>query len=333
MYLDLDDEARRKVEFPNQIDGDVRARYPVRVSLTATSVTNELSGEEEERQQLTVEDVGIGMDTDIIHQYFLQVGRSYYTTDEFKRRFAFVPGSRFGVGFLSVFAVSDKVIVETYKPTSTTRTVPLRLTLYGPRKYLLTERFVRHLPGTKIQILLRDSLPPGMLFQLVSRWCRRVEFPILVQEPGEDIRRISAEEPDDFTYTEPIPGSTGQMVSVRAFPIQRPGIFGELYVLSYQDESGESWAEWHRLKYRPNADPRASEPRLPSTLHCLHGITLGVESTDERAERLDFRAERFQSTLSREGARRPTGFAYHGQSQRLPEVESRWVEILTLIRK
>ena len=105
--------------------------YPVRIALKEVPFTNPLSGEEEARPLLAVEDTGIGMDKEIIRRYFLQVGRSFYTTDEFRRSFRFVPTSRFGIGFLSVFAVSDRVSVDTYKPTSPTHDGPIRLVLAG----------------------------------------------------------------------------------------------------------------------------------------------------------------------------------------------------------
>ena len=57
-----------------------------------------------------IEDNGIGMDENIITNYFLKVGRSYYASDEFKadkRRYAkgndYTPISRFGIGVLSCF--------------------------------------------------------------------------------------------------------------------------------------------------------------------------------------------------------------------------------------
>ncbi|MBR2954381.1 MAG: ATP-binding protein [Clostridia bacterium] len=57
-----------------------------------------------------IEDNGIGMDENIITNYFLKVGRSYYSSDEFKadkRRYArgddYTPISRFGIGVLSCF--------------------------------------------------------------------------------------------------------------------------------------------------------------------------------------------------------------------------------------
>ena len=60
-----------------------------------------------------IEDNGIGMDKHILKDYLLKVGRSYYTSDEYKavmlhkvRKTDFTPISRFGIGLLSCFMVS-----------------------------------------------------------------------------------------------------------------------------------------------------------------------------------------------------------------------------------
>lgn len=150
MYADLVKEGIKTPEYPTQVDEERRQRYPVQISLEVKKIKNDLSGEEEERQVLTVDDAGIGMDREIIQRYFLQVGRSYYTTDEFRRKFGFIPTSRFGIGFLSVFAVSNNVVVDTYKPSSLRGDKPIRMTLAGPRNYLLTEVSERQISGTRI---------------------------------------------------------------------------------------------------------------------------------------------------------------------------------------
>lgn len=61
-----------------------------------------------------IEDNGIGMTEDIIRNYFLKVGRSYYNSDEFRQEKHrckadpdYTPVSRFGIGILSCF-MGDK---------------------------------------------------------------------------------------------------------------------------------------------------------------------------------------------------------------------------------
>ena len=105
IYADYQVAGHEPPEYRIQFPEEWRQRYPVQLTLEERDFPNDLSGEPEKRQVLIVEDFGIGMDQEIIQKFFLQIGRSYYITDEFRRLFKFNPTSRFGVGFLSVFAV------------------------------------------------------------------------------------------------------------------------------------------------------------------------------------------------------------------------------------
>lgn len=73
-----------------------------------------------------VDDYGMGMDEDIILNYFLKVGKSYYQTEKFmieqlnwKDKFHsdFLPISRFGIGFLSCFMISERIEISTKRVT------------------------------------------------------------------------------------------------------------------------------------------------------------------------------------------------------------------------
>lgn len=69
---------------------------------------------EKEKGQVRIVDNGQGMNEDIIWNYFLQVGKSYYTSKEFEySNTEYKPISHYGIGFLSCFMLSDKVIVKT----------------------------------------------------------------------------------------------------------------------------------------------------------------------------------------------------------------------------
>jgi molecular chaperone HtpG len=138
---------------------------------------------------------------EIIRNHFLQVGRSYYTTPEFRRRYSFIPTSRFGIGFLSVFNVSSHITVETLRLSSSNSATSIRLTLTGPRNYLIVENGDRRDPGTIIRVRLNREreLSASQLTTEISKLCRRVEFPIFVDELGR-ITEIKAEQPSDFTF-------------------------------------------------------------------------------------------------------------------------------------
>ncbi len=332
LYLDLAKDGESTPDSPTQVAEQRRGKYPLRISLEQRPVKNELSGVDELRQVVVVEDVGLGMDRDIIHRYFLQVARSFYTTPEFRRRFKFVPTSRFGLGFLSVFAVSDHIVVETYKPTSISADGPVRIVLTGPRNYLLLEKGRRRTNGTRIEVLLREQMQAGEVTRLIRGWCRRVEFPILVSELGMEAT-VTAESASDFVYEIPDVSEEGAKFVVRAYDIQRQGIEGELYVFAHVDAGGESWAAWHwsQSSY-PETSPQASAPPFPESVRCINGIRLegGLMHYDylgkPLAARLDFRDGSIAPALSRmQAVQRKTG----QERERDARVSSRWAEILT----
>jgi molecular chaperone HtpG len=326
MYYDLQKNGLPTPETPTQVAEEIRARYPLKINLIDVERPNALSGEMEKRQILAIDDSGIGMDREVIERYFLQVGRSFYTTDEFRRSFQFVPTSRFGIGFLSVFAVSDHVVVETYKPSSLNPCGSIRLTLTGPRTYLLTEVGQRRSSGTRIEVMLQESMAQGQLTSLVSNLCRRVEFPILVNDLGSEVM-VASERIDSFIYEIPDVTDECARLAVRAFPVNRSGIEGELYVFARVDDNGESWAAWDWAKYTyPSKTPEAYAPDFPGTLICFHGISTsgGHHVSGPMGMRIDYRGDAYSPTMSRENARTRRAIR-HGID---PKIESRWEELL-----
>jgi molecular chaperone HtpG len=328
LYSDLVAKGLQPPQFTTQVDESCRFKYPIRVNLEEVAVHNELSGEMDKRQVLTIEDQGIGMDSDIVQRYFLQVGRSFYTTDEFRRGFRFVPSSRFGIGFLSVFAVSDHVVVETYKPDSHHQDGALRLTLTGPRSYLLIDHGTRRTSGTRIQVRLRRSIEPGAILEFLRRICPRVEFPIIVGEMDSVPTTIMAESFHDFAYSVPDVTTPEGLLVVRVFPTNRPGIEGEIYVFAQADPHGESWdrMSWAQHEY-PKTNPRACAPRLPQNLICLHGIAIiqPRSPSDSKIMRVDIRTDALAPILARNSIR---VFGRFQPDTLTVALESRWAEIL-----
>jgi hypothetical protein len=320
VYLELREKSLGQPEFSTQVDEETRTRYPVRISLTTKTADNELSGAKEEYQILTVEDYGIGMDKNIIENYLLQVGRSFYSTDEFRRNFGFVPSSRFGIGFLSVFAVSDNVIVETFKPSSQSNDGALRLTLTGPRKYLLTEKGTRKRSGTKIEVLIRKSVESEELMESIQSWCRRVEFPIIVNVLGKEMV-IKAEKPEDFEYELPVATQEKTTIRLKAYPVEGHGIQGEIYVLSVIVGNVNRWdrSYWVRNEY-PYLHPEAKSIRIPENLICVNGIAFDYSGFGrEYAYRMDIRRKMTEMPISRS----PDHFMGRRHLSRLiPELEA-----------
>ncbi len=93
-----------------------------------------------------IEDNGTGMDENIIKNYFLRAGRSYYTSDDFEkerdiysRNKTYKPISRFGIGILSCF-MSDKnnkleVSTKRYSHDRAKENPGLRLSVTGLKGY------------------------------------------------------------------------------------------------------------------------------------------------------------------------------------------------------
>ena len=66
------------------------------------------------KNKIVVLDNGIGMNDEILTKYFLNIGKSYYKSDEFLYQGkAYQPIGTFGVGFLACFMLSDYVVIET----------------------------------------------------------------------------------------------------------------------------------------------------------------------------------------------------------------------------
>ena len=302
MYADLSSSGLEVPSSPQDAPAELRAKYPISVRRYEVQRFNELSQAYEACQVIAVEDPGIGMDRDVIQRFFLQVGRSYYRSAEFARQFGFVPTSRFGVGFLSVFAHSDEVRVDTLREGAAPADA-LTLTLTGPRNYLLTEVGTRTSPGTRVEVLLRRRDDRVELSELVRSWCKRVEFPVVVDDHGT-VTRIEAESATDFVYEEPDVTQPGATMGVRAEPVKTADVDGEIYIFYRRTPDGESWAEfaWANYAY-PTRHPNAHAPRIPNDLLCAHGIAVSAESGPVLSgvtARLDYRGRADVLSLDRE---------------------------------
>lgn len=304
MYLAMAEENVKDYQNPTHISYSIRKKYPIYIRLSSIQSINTLSGEIEQKQVLTIEDMGIGMDCNIIQNYLLQVGRSYYRTDEFRRKFRFAPISRFGIGFLSVFKVSDNITIETNKPSSVSNDGPIRAILTGPNNYVLTEKGSRKTNGTSISLILLKPMKKGELTEYVNDICKRVEFPIIVDEFGNQ-SEISAESSELFTYESIDVTDNKVKYAVRAFPLNHDGIDGELYAFARIDKNGESWdaLEWYEKVY-PTKHPQAKEPKFPEKIECFHGIVIRNSYILEdfgrsMVARIDYRGRDFLLNLSR----------------------------------
>lgn len=329
MYRDLRLNNQATPSSPTKVPTEWRKKYPIKVSLRECQVTNQLSGATEMRHVLSVDDCGIGMDEEVISRYLLQVGRSFYTTEKFRKEYPFMPTSRFGIGFLSTFSVSDRVEVETYKPEGASG--PIHLVLTGPRNYLLMEGSRRPTRGTVVSVELNKKLPSGELTALVKHWCRRVEFPIELDELG-NYALIERETALDFVKRIDVANLCDDALeyAIRSIPFDREGVEGELYVYTKLTTNGrELWigGKW-ALPESLARHPEFVGFEAPGTLICINGIRINVSqyaygrsySGPLAATRIDVR---IGSIVEPNLSRRQNIIAHE-----LPPVRRAWIDAL-----
>ncbi len=281
MYSDFEHQFQgiKVPDRPTQFPSEFREKYPIVLSLTEEEGQNPAGVPSEKRMVFTIEDHGSGMNEHIITRYFLQVGRSYYKSSEFREKFKFAATSRFGIGFLSVFAVSKDVTVETARRHDTDgKTTGLRLKLKEPRNYLLTEpwdpfkeRTEQSKNGTRIMIVLDSPEHQWSLLDIVKRWCVAVEVPIIVREGGAETIIRSNKLTDKTILSDSKVDPKGNFL-LRVFDMDHDDVEGQIMVVVYQDDLGEGWCDcWGKER---GLDQRRID-RPPEVLNgygALHGI-------------------------------------------------------------
>lgn len=114
---------------------------------------------------LRITDNGMGMDREIINNYYSKVGASFYKSKSFydmraRSDFDFVPISRFGIGILSTFMVADTVEVETKRVKGQyLYDNPLKIIIEGYDSIFTVLKSNKTEPGTTTKLLLKKNHP------------------------------------------------------------------------------------------------------------------------------------------------------------------------------
>jgi hypothetical protein len=149
--------------------------------------------------EVTFTDNGIGMDEYIIRNYLAIAGMSYYRSDEFIREDLNIdPISRFGVGILSCFMVSNKIEIITYKDRNLSPPAnPLRITIPDMQRQFRIEELPPEgfVPGTKITVFVEGNKLPNKdktdrvrkleITTYLKEIAGFVEFPIIITEDNK----------------------------------------------------------------------------------------------------------------------------------------------------
>ncbi|HYF81732.1 MAG TPA: ATP-binding protein [Clostridia bacterium] len=130
--LDLDYNAVTKLLMGEHIYGEKKygLRELVQNSIDACMLMKEVAQEQKDYQfekykpyinicfnrdkkEVMITDNGVGMSLDILKKYFLNVGVSYYSSNEYKYKgYVYNPIGNYGIGFLSCFMLSRNVNVQ-----------------------------------------------------------------------------------------------------------------------------------------------------------------------------------------------------------------------------
>lgn len=111
--------------------------------------------------KLEIEDNGIGMNQEIIDNYYTNIGNSYYKSEEFYNLLAsnnieFSPISKFGIGILSCFMVADEMEVKTKRIDENDA---ISVTIEGYNSLFIIRHTDMDDYGTKTTLILRKDEP------------------------------------------------------------------------------------------------------------------------------------------------------------------------------
>jgi hypothetical protein len=233
---------------------------------------------------LTIEDNGIGMDLDIIKFHLMKVGSSFYDTPQFTDEYkGFTPISRFGIGILTCFMISDDIEIVTIKSSSGYR---IRMSTVHA-DYLIRELQVGDIKltgiephGTKISLVLRDGIDINdwSIEDILRYWVILPECDVEYYETSKPIKFIGFKTPAkalEYYYQK---NSTSVNIEWKNIEILSKQIDTEngSYDFAFSVETG-----WHPEK--TFAPP--PEPELPAI--CIEGIRVADELPGFEATRID----------------------------------------------
>lgn len=88
----------------NEVKSDYTLPFAPSIHITISKTNN----------YVKIWDTGIGMTMDVVKNHFLNIGKSYYKSNEYLfNNYKYKPIGQYGIGFLACFLLSDNVIVKT----------------------------------------------------------------------------------------------------------------------------------------------------------------------------------------------------------------------------
>ena len=94
----------------------------------------------------------------IVETYLMHIGRSYYTSNEFRNRdLGLYPISQFGLGIMSCFMVTNKIKIDTqYAGDNLVKQEPLSVEIDSKGKYVVLRSLKTDVNGTTVSLVFKD---------------------------------------------------------------------------------------------------------------------------------------------------------------------------------
>ncbi len=225
---------------------------------------------------LTVSDNGTGMTQEIIEKHLLRVGSSRYQDQKFKEEHpTFSAISRFGIGVLSAFMVSDEVEITTCsRQEEKARRISLR-SVHG--RYLVRlldkvrdqEASVLAPHGTQIRLKVRSTARLGSVLEIMRQWVLIPRCEVTVTIDGEaptNVGHSSAREALT-SFLESVGYSTqGEQPSYKVISREVDGL-----EFAYAARWSPAYRDWTIARMPNQRQPMAGSP-IPCT--CVEGIAV-----------------------------------------------------------
>jgi len=235
---------------------------------------------------LTVWDNGTGMTQSTIDRHFLKVGSSLYQDEEFRKTHPdFSAISRFGIGVLSTFMISDEIEVTTCHPDEPqARTLSLR-SLHGKYLVRLTDKDSQDLPknihphGTRITLKVRNRAELKDPESILRHWILFPRCKVTVTIDGGAPVSIGFSDPKEALEKElkrlrmsPEPENSEQPKdrAVKVVQASKNGV-----TLAYAVQWSSNFREWTFLQ--GNYGPR-ERTQVLVTGSCIEGVRVDFPS-------------------------------------------------------
>ncbi len=137
---------------------------------------------------LSIEDNGIGMNNDIFKNYFLQIGKSYYSSQNFYSQFNDLDvTSEFGIGILSAFMIANSITIDSRREPDDPLSphMPIHFEIPAAQSYLIQRKGNKKDIGTKIVLNLKENSPfinALQLVDIVQALVPDTPFPIIIKQ-------------------------------------------------------------------------------------------------------------------------------------------------------